>query len=792
MSGTNASSANYGIPLIGGNSAPGNYLFEQNNTGTASPPSTTIGGIVIGCQKGDIQPTVITNGQSQYLQKYGQPNPNWSLASYNALAFCQSNNVIVRRAINTDCVAAASYLFLTSGCAVEAQVGLYLDYVPFQDLLYSAAVPSFSVITNLPNFSSLASSTPVSVTYQLNGGSAMTVNTTLGSNLSQLTANINAALLSIEASVLLGTTGGVPALFFAGPPNATFVIVSMAYSTTTAVPLTTTYINDVLAIIAQNPGAWANLNYGWNITNVNMGTPQQVTISFSRQLVSGDVLNFEGNVYTTGVTVNTNTFNYIASATYATSNDATLTALATALTQSALGVTASAVLPDNTGNNGREIILTFQTANLNGNYYATPSTYTNAINNGPLDYTTAVVNTTVNGGGALSAVIAQSVVGVPSNGQFNLNIWSSSNPNTPAEVWTGSLQSSLNFQTGQTNNIESLVNNDASGSAVVRLVSTLPSNVIVFPNLYDNINKITWLNGGADGSLPTNAQIAAAWGDFSSPENIDVDMLMNGGYTSPIVQQAMDAVCQTRADMCFAYLDIPSASQATAAAAISYRQNQLNINSNRSAIFTPDIYTSDPYTGANIYIPQSGLAATLQAAADNAVGPNQVGAGPIFGVLNGLLGLRTLYSKGDRGLLNSAGINAAKKLRGGGYAIYGAVTLATVQSLLTYIPVRRIFSYVEELILDLLEGVDFQNITPTLELNVQQNVLKQLGLLIANEAIQNGTCITDSTVNTQVYADNGQFNCRVIIYPFSPAQFCVLDAVLTNSSAVFSESVVNA
>jgi phage tail sheath protein FI len=112
--------------------------------------------------------------------------------------------------------------------------------------------------------------------------------------------------------------------------------------------------------------------------------------------------------------------------------------------------------------------------------------------------------------------------------------------------------------------------------------------------------------------------------------------------------------------------------------------------------------------------------------------------------------------------------------------------------LLSYIPVRRIFSYVEETILDLLEGVDFNNITPTLELNVQQNSNAILQTFINNGAIVNAKCITDSTVNTQQYANNGQFNVRVIVYPFSPAQFVVLDGVLTNSSAVFTETVVNA
>jgi hypothetical protein len=397
----------------------------------------------------------------------------------------------------------------------------------------------------------------------------------------------------------------------------------------------------------------------------------------------------------------------------------------------------------------------------------------------------------VTGGSPLSALIQQSVVGVTSNNTFNFNIYQSSNPNTPLEVWTGSLTAAVDGF-AQTLNLVAQVNNDASGSQVVRLVNLLPSTVTPFPNMFDNIPTIQWLGAGADGSIPTNTQIAAAWNDFASTTNVDVDIIMSGGNNSPIVQQAMDAVCQARQDLCFAYMDVPSSSQATAAGCVNYRQNSLGLNSNRSALFTPDVLISDPYSGTQLYIPLSGFEAALQALADNSVGPQQAAAGPTFGVLSNALGLRELYNKTDRGFLNQSGINAAKKLRKGGYAVYGAVTLATIPSLLTYIPVRRIFSTIEQIVLDLLEGVDFNNITPTLELNVQQNVNKILGQYIQNGAIQNGSCITDSTVNTQVYADNGQFNVRIFVFPFSPAQFVVLDAVLTNNSAVFTESVVSA
>jgi hypothetical protein len=791
------------IPLLPANSAPGNYLFEQDTTQFATAPATTIGGMAIALQQGPMWKEYTS--PAQFVSACGTPNPDWSLGPYSALTFLNaSSQLTVRRVVNTDAEVAASYLFLTSGTAISAILGLYPEYTPYEDLDYTGAVPNFSIVNVLPNFNTNGPTTVVAVLFDVNN-EPTTVDVQLGATLAAFVANLNEGLNPDDISAVLGTWYNYTeqetqaCIYFIGPTNKEFNLVSLTLGSTVITPNTDTdnqYNMDCLAIQALSYGDYANNALGWTITNVNMGTPQQVVLTFSRQLIVGDSIEFEANVYTTGLSVNTSSYNLKATATYATSNDATLEALASAI-QDALDdvCTASVVVPDSTGNNAREIIIVMEAANLNGNYYAIANTMT-VNGNGPLDYATATTVIT-DGSGApseLTVSITQSVLGVASNNTFNFNVYSSSNTNVPIETFTGSLNNTTTAN-GATTNIVSLMNNDSTGSLYLRLVNLLPSGVQVFPNLWDNITKIQWLNGGEDGSLPTNVQIAAAWNDFSDTDNVDVDMLINGGYTTPTVQQAMDAVCQTREDMCFAYLDLPSNVQSSTdngVGAISYRQNSLNLNSNRSGLFGPDVYINDPYTGAPIYVPMSGYAAADQAIADTNVGPQQAAAGPTYGALNNILGLRVVYNKTARGNLNAAQVNIAKKLRAGGYAIYGAVTLQTTASLLSYIPVRRIFSFIEQLVLDLLEGVDFNNITPTLELNVQQNVNAILQTYINNGAILNAKCVTDSTVNTQQYANNGQFNVRVIIYPFSPAQFVVLDGVLTNSTAVFTETTVSA
>ena len=131
-------------------------------------------------------------------------------------------------------------------------------------------------------------------------------------------------------------------------------------------------------------------------------------------------------------------------------------------------------------------------------------------------------------------------------------------------------------------------------------VGTQTSSLVQYINT--NI-PITMLSGGNNTVLPTNNDIAAAWNDFSNTDYVTVNILMGGGYTEPSVVAAINSVVSSRAD-CEAYIDIDSAYQTTAEAAIDYRQNVLNVNTSRIAAFMPDQLVTNLYNGpSTIYEP---------------------------------------------------------------------------------------------------------------------------------------------------------------------------------------------
>ena len=51
--------------------------------------------------------------------------------------------------------------------------------------------------------------------------------------------------------------------------------------------------------------------------------------------------------------------------------------------------------------------------------------------------------------------------------------------------------------------------------------------------------------------------LTTAWDEFADPESLDVNILINGGWTQAAVQLKMDEIAQSRRD-CIAVLDVPS------------------------------------------------------------------------------------------------------------------------------------------------------------------------------------------------------------------------------------------
>ena len=156
-------------------------------------------------------------------------------------------------------------------------------------------------------------------------------------------------------------------------------------------------------------------------------------------------------------------------------------------------------------------------------------------------------------------------------------------------------------------NIEETINNR---STLIRYRAN-PYAIPAFPIL---MTTSEFLDGASNGLPVTEGIVNRGWELYRDPEQVDVNILINGGYSTPGVQLKMDDLCQSRMD-CVAVLDIPPGEQETARA-VEYKRNTLNLDSSRSAIYSPDLKIYDPYNDFQVFVPPSGFVASAYARTD--------------------------------------------------------------------------------------------------------------------------------------------------------------------------------
>lgn len=206
----------------------------------------------------------------------------------------------------------------------------------------------------------------------------------------------------------------------------------------------------------------------------------------------------------------------------------------------------------------------------------------------------------------------------------------------------------------------------------------------------DDVNNE--LNGhlinGDNGAAITTGDVIKAWDLYTDPESLDVNILINAGYSDPAIQLKMDTVCEVRQD-CIAILDLPSDLQETQTA-IDYRRNTLGLNSSLSAMYGPDIKIRDTDNGIDIWVPPSGHVAAVFARTDEVAAPWYAPAGIERGYINGALELKETYKQGHRNALVENQINVIRNISGQGIRVWGADTMYTVKSALNDVGIRRL------------------------------------------------------------------------------------------------------
>lgn len=211
--------------------------------------------------------------------------------------------------------------------------------------------------------------------------------------------------------------------------------------------------------------------------------------------------------------------------------------------------------------------------------------------------------------------------------------------------------------------------------------------------VFINTLNVARFAGGDNGTKATESDIINAWDLYADTEHVEVNMLINGGYSTPSVQLKLDAICQDRMD-CIAILDTPQMKQKVSDA-IAYRRNSLMLDSSYSALYAPDYLILDELNDIRLYIPPSGHIAAAYARTDEEAELWFAPAGMNRGSLN-VLGVRHTYNQGDRDTLVDSQVNPTRVIQGAGIKIWGADTLQTMASALSNVSVRRLMLFLEK------------------------------------------------------------------------------------------------
>lgn len=294
-----------------------------------------------------------------------------------------------------------------------------------------------------------------------------------------------------------------------------------------------------------------------------------------------------------------------------------------------------------------------------------------------------------------------------------------------------------------------------------------------------------FFDGGSVGTRPNIAQIAEAWELFADPEIVDVNLLMNGGYTNTTIQRRMLTLAERRGD-CLAVLDLPDADR-EAARAVNYTVNELNYSSSYGAIYTPFIQIRDTHNSRALMIPPSGHVCATMAYTDRVRAAWFAPAGLTRGQLR-VLDIAIKYKQGARDSLDRAKINVIRNIPGRGIVIMGQDTLQRYDSAFSNINVRRLVNLVKKTIANAATVANFDpndDITRLTLRNISDDFLRPIR---GGRGLYDFETVCDERNNKPETIANGDCYLDVYLDPTIPSKRIHLNSHIMPTGTYFDEN----
>ena len=301
--------------------------------------------------------------------------------------------------------------------------------------------------------------------------------------------------------------------------------------------------------------------------------------------------------------------------------------------------------------------------------------------------------------------------------------------------------------------------------------------------------ELLFMGDGDDGLAVGDAQMIAAANEFANKAAVDVTVLMDGGYTTPAYQIALDTIAQSRQD-CVALLSVPFEDQDSSTYMtdiVDYRENELNLNSSYSGLYVPHLQIQDRFNDRQIFVSPDGYVAGSISFADSNFEIWFPAAGFKRGILN-VLDTKRRFSDGELDLLANKGINPIRFFPGRGIVVWGQKTLQARASALDRMNVRLLLIVIEPAIKALLENFLFDLNEPTVRQIIEGQIEDYLETIRAKKGITAYDVVADDSNNSDTDVDNNRLNVDIFIKPTRSIEEIPVRVVITPNNISFGEA----
>jgi phage tail sheath protein FI len=228
---------------------------------------------------------------------------------------------------------------------------------------------------------------------------------------------------------------------------------------------------------------------------------------------------------------------------------------------------------------------------------------------------------------------------------------------------------------------------------------------------------------------------------------------------------------------------------------VGYNSNLLPVVANAQAFDTsyaaaywPWVYTIDPSTANQVWVPATAMIPRVYAQNDSIAYPWYAPAGINRGIMTNVIKVERVLTQGNRDTLYQANINPIATLQaqtGASVTVFGQKTLQKKASALDRVNVRRLLIELKNYISQVADTFVFEQNTEATRNSFLSLINPYLSLVQQQQGLTSFQVIINETNNTPTVIDQNQLVGQIYLQPTRTVEFIVLDFNILPTGATF-------